>query len=439
MLLRPLPIEKIERLLSNQRRGKFKFALSLSPQSAGDGKERGERLTTPSEGRGHKIRAAVLRNKGGPLKIESLEMEGPRDDEVLVRIVASGICHTDIDLCNDWDKTDDPVVLGHEGAGVVQQVGKRVKGVKRGDAVVLSYQSCGHCRPCRSGQPANCRSFYKANFGFQRLDGSNALERSGVRGHFFGQSSFATHALATERNLVRVTRDLPLPILAPLGCGLQTGAGAVMNSLKVPAGASIAVFGTGAVGLAAVMAARLMGVHPIIGVDRIPARLKLALELGATHAIDNRRDNIPSCIHEITGGGVDYVLEITGDPEMGQLAVDLLNPRGKAAFFTGESGPGSLPQERKTVAIIQGDAVPQRFIPMLIALYRAGKFPFNRLVKFYDFSQINRAMADSAQGKTIKPVLRISENEGSKISQFLKKAPEKSGKKGRGIKNFLLS
>jgi aryl-alcohol dehydrogenase len=300
-------------------------------------------------------------------------------------------------------------VLGHEGAGVVERVGKSMKSVKRGDHVVLSYQSCGHCRQCRSGHPAHCRYLYKANFGFQRLDGSNALQRSGVRGHFFGQSSFATHSLATERNLVKVSKDLPLEVLAPLGCGLQTGAGTVMNSLKVSAGASIAIFGTGAVGLAAVMAARLVGADPIIGVDIRPKRLKLALKLGATHAIDNRRHDITLRIAEITDSGVDYVVETTGSPKMHQLAIDVLNPHGVVALLTGESGTDSLPEGRKTLGIIQGDAVPQNFIPKLIELYQAGQFPFDRLVKFYDFSDINQAIGDAKHGDTIKPVLRISE------------------------------
>ena len=356
----------------------------------------------------YRIRAAVLRRKGGPLKIESLEMDGPREDEVLVRIVASGICHTDIDFCDDWDEADTPVVLGHEGAGVVEQVGRRVKSVKRGDHVVLSYQSCGHCRQCRSGHPAHCDYLYEANFGFKRLDGSNALQRSGVRGHFFGQSSFATHALATERNLVAISRDLSLELLAPLGCGLQTGAGTVMNSLKVSSGESIATFGTGAVGMAAIMAARIVGANPIIGVDIKPKRLQLALKLGATHVIDNRRQDVASRITEITGSGVDYVVETTADPKMHQLAIDVLNPHGIVALLTGESGM-DLPEGRRTLGIIEGDAVPQRFIPKLIALYQAGQFPLDRLVKFYDFSEINRAIADAKRGNTIKPVLRISE------------------------------
>jgi aryl-alcohol dehydrogenase len=339
--------------------------------------------------------------------MEALELEGPRDDEVLVRLVATGICHTDIDFCDDWDGTADPVVLGHEGGGVVEQVGRSVQSVKRGDRVVLSYQSCGHCGPCRSGHPPDCDRFYEANFGFQRLDGSNALERSGVRGHFFGQSSFATHALATERNLVKVPRDLRLEILAPLGCGMQTGAGTVMNSLAVSKGASIAIFGTGAVGLAAVMAARIVGAKPIIGVDINPMRLELALGLGATHTINSRHDDVAARITVITGSGVDYVLEITGNRKMHQLAIEVLNPHGTVALLTGASGTDSLPEGRKTLSIIQGDAVPQRFIPKLIALYRAGQFPFDRLVKFYDFSEINQAIADAKHGDTVKPVLRI--------------------------------
>jgi len=355
----------------------------------------------------YKIRAAVLRKKGGPLKIESLEIEGPRDDEVLVRLVASGICRTDIVLCDDWDEADTPVVLGHEGAGVVEEVGKSVRSVKRGDHVVLSYQSCGHCRQCRSGNPAHCKYGYEANFGFQRLDGSNALSRSGVRGHFFGQSSFATLSLATERNLVKVSRDLPLELLSPLGCGLQTGAGTVMNSLKVSAGASIAIFGTGAVGLAAVMAARIVGANPIIGVDIKPHRLKLAPNLGVTHVIDNRRQDVAVRISQITGRGVDYVVETTGIPKMHQLAIDVLNPHGIVALLTGETGTG-LAEGRKTLGIIEGDAVPQLFIPKLIRLCLAGQFPFDRLIKFYDFSDINRAIADARRGDTIKPVLQMS-------------------------------
>ena len=358
------------------------------------------------------IRAAVLRKKGGPLKIETLSMEGPQDTEVLVRTVASGVCHTDISMAHHWETADGPLVLGHEGAGIVELIGKKVKAIRPGDHVVLSYQSCGTCRQCKNGRPTKCRRFYELNFGFQRLDGSNALEPSGVRGHFFGQSSFSSYILATERNIVKVSKKLPLKILAPLGCGIQTGAGTVMNTLHVQRGASVAIFGTGAVGLAAVMAARISGANPIIGVDITPSRLKLALELGATHVIDSRRTDVASSINSIITGGVDYVLEITGNPRMLQFAIEVIKKRGTAAFFTGDGVPDFVPKGRKAVAIIEGDSVPQLFIPKLIKLYQSGKFPFDRLVKFYDFKDINRAMKDSKNGKTIKPVLCIGNEKG---------------------------
>jgi aryl-alcohol dehydrogenase len=363
-------------------------------------------LTRQSEVPVHKIEAAVLRQSGRPLQIESLELEGPREDEVLVRLVASGVCHTDIGFCDDWDGP--PVVLGHEGAGVVELVGQSVQGIAPGEHVVLSYTSCGRCEPCRSGRHTACERFYEANFGLARLDGSNALHRSGVRGHFFGQSSFATHALATERNLVKVPKDLPLALLAPLGCGLQTGAGTVLNSLAVYEGTSIAILGTGAVGLAAVMAARLNGAHPIIGVDLNPKRLELAMELGATHVIDSRQEDVVSRIAGITGGGVDYVLEITGASKMYETAIQVLNPRGTVALIARPGRGRSLPEGRKVIGIVEGDVVPQLFIPKMIALYQAGHFPFDRLIKFYDFHEINRAIAEARSGETIKPVLRIS-------------------------------
>jgi aryl-alcohol dehydrogenase len=291
---------------------------------------------------------------------------------------------------------------------MVERVGKRVKNILPGDHVLLSFASCGNCLECKAGRPAHCNRFYEANFGFGRLDGSNALLTSGVRGHFFGQSSFATHLLASEQNLVRVANELPLELLAPLGCGLQTGAGTVLNSLAAPEGSSLAVFGSGSVGLAAVMAARIRGMRPIIAVDIVPHRLELALELGSTHAIDNRGEDLLSRIAGITGRGVDYVVETTGIPVMEEIAMEALNRRGTAAFVATATSRGGLSGGRKAIGIIQGDAMPNRFIPKLIELYLAGEFPFDRLVRFYDFADINIAIEDSRSGKTIKPVLRIA-------------------------------
>lgn len=354
--------------------------------------------------RDHRIRAAVLR-EGGTLKIEDLLLEGPREGEALVRIRASGICHTDISFIDGW--TGEPAVLGHEGAGVVEEAGRDIKDIFPGDHVILSYNSCGGCGACRKGRPFDCELFWEANFDFSRLDGSNALSKSGVRGHFFGQSSFATYSLATARNMVKVGKDLPLDLVAPLGCGIQTGAGAVMHSFKVKEGKSIAVFGTGTVGLAAVMAAHLAGAEPIIGVDIVPKRMKLALELGATHVIDSGREDVASRIKAITGKGVDFALDTSGEALLSSLAVEVLNPWGTAGDVTGIANAGAFPGKRKRLSIIQGDSVPQSFIPELIELHRAGRFPFDRLIKSYEFRDINRAIADSRRGSTIKPVLSM--------------------------------
>jgi aryl-alcohol dehydrogenase len=377
-----------------------------------------------SELKSRKITAAVIEKTGAPFEIEEIELDGPRADEIVVRIVAVGICQTDVHVRDRLQPPGLPMVLGHEGSGVVEDVGAAITAVKPGDGVVLSYDSCGQCRFCLSGRYPYCEHAMAINFGGSRLDGTNALHRPDARtsdqvggevhGHFFGQSSFATYALATERNVVKVPDDLPLELLGPLGCGLQTGAGAVLNSLRVPANASIAILGTGAVGLAAVMASRAVGANPIIGVDLVPKRLALATELGATHTIDARRDDIGKRIAEIAGSGVDYVLEITARPEMLKLAVDILAPCGTAGQIgggvPGAEAPISMSRlllGRTVRGIIQGDSIPRIFIPKLIEMYRRGQFPFDRLVRFYDFADINQAVADAASGETIKPILRV--------------------------------
>jgi aryl-alcohol dehydrogenase len=350
----------------------------------------------------HTISAAVLRNRGGPLTIESLLMEGPRGDEVLVRLVASGICHTDIDMMDGWDDTMGPIVLGHEGAGVVEAVGTKVEKFRSGDPVVVSYAFCGQCGQCRKGRPFDCLHFFELNFGFRRLDGSNALRSSDVRGHFFGQSSFASHALVASRNLVPVSRALPLALLAPLGCGLQTGAGTILHSLAVAPGESVGIFGSGSVGLAAVMAARIAGASQIIAIDRQPARLALARELGATCVLDSRQDDLAAQL----AAGLDCLVDTTGDLELGRVAASVLKPRGRAAFVAGGAMPKPM-AGRRHLSVIQGDAIPRLFIPELIRLFQSGRFPFDRLVQFYDFRQINQAIADVRRGETIKAVLRI--------------------------------
>ena len=246
-----------------------------------------------------RMRGAVLETKGGAFALQDSDIDEPRADEILVKIVASGICQTDAHARDQHMPVPLPAVLGHEGAGIVERVGSAVTSLAAGDHVVLSYQSCGHCRPCLSGHAPYCLRAFDANFGAARLDGTNGLHRAGssdgqMHGHFFGQSSFATYSLVTERNAVRIPNDVPLELMAPLGCGLQTGAGAILNSLQVAAGSSVAIFGTGAVGLASVMAARLAGATNIIAVDVNTQRLALATELGATHTINAREQDIAS-------------------------------------------------------------------------------------------------------------------------------------------------
>src|SRR5581483_2834011 len=229
------------------------------------------------------VTAAVARGPHTPLAIEELEMESPRADEVLVRIAATGVCHTDVIARDQWFPVPAPVVLGHEGAGVVEAVGSCVRRVAPGDRVVLSFDSCGDCGPCTRARPSYCLEAFERSFGAVRRDGTMALRRGDepVHSHFFGQSSFATYALAMERSVVKVDTEVPLDLLGPLGCGVQTGAGAVLNALRCEQGTSLAVFGAGAVGLSAVMAAQVAGCTTVIAVDLNDRRGKLALELGA--------------------------------------------------------------------------------------------------------------------------------------------------------------
>jgi aryl-alcohol dehydrogenase len=359
----------------------------------------------------------VVRNKGGPFTIEKLRMGEPRDDEVLVRIVATGMCHTDMIVRDQMYPVPQPIVLGHEGAGIVEKVGPDVTKVKPGDHVVLSFMSCGACRQCIQGRPNNCENFNAHNFSGGRADGSRSLEDDSglIHDHFFGQSSFSTFALANERNVVKVPKEAPLELLGPLGCGIQTGAGAVMNALKVGHGTSFAAFGSGAVGLAAIMAARAVGATTIIAVDVVPSRLKLAKELGATHAVNARETDPVAAIKEITGGGVQFALETTGLPPVVRQAVDALGVRGTLGIV-GAAPPATdikiditdFMQMAKTIyGIIEGDSVPDVFIPQLIDLHLQGRFPFDKLVKFYPFERINEAAQDSERGLTIKPIIQI--------------------------------
>ena len=365
------------------------------------------------------IRAAIAREAGKPLVIETVTLGAPRPNEVLVRVVASGICHTDIVVRDQHLTSPLPAVLGHEGAGVIEAIGVNVTHVAPGDHVVMTYASCGLCNTCASGHPAHCENMGPLNFGGGRMDGSSATADSHgreIHDHFFGQSSFAEYAIASERNVVKVPKDVPLELLGPLGCGIQTGAGAVLKALNVHAGSSFVAFGAGAVGLSAVMAARVGGATTIIAVDVNQARLDLAMELGATDTVNSRTRDAVAEIKRITGQGADFTLECSGRPDVLRQAIDSLGIFGVCGIV-GATKEGTevafnvhdvMIPGRRIVGIVQGDVVAQTFIPTLIELYRQGRFPFDRLVRFYRFDEINQAMADSESGVTIKPILKMS-------------------------------
>jgi aryl-alcohol dehydrogenase len=364
------------------------------------------------------ILGAIVAEAGGAFELRRFELESPRADEVLVRVVASGMCHTDIAVRERVLPTPLPAVLGHEGAGVVAAVGDNVRKVAVGDHVVMSFLSCGHCRTCDQGLPASCEQMGRMNFQGARDDGSHALhaeDGTQFSDRFFGQSSFATYAIANERNIVKVRKDAPLELLGPLGCGIQTGAGTVLNALRVSVGASFAAFGAGAVGLSAVMAARVAGAASIIAVDVVPSRLKLALEIGATHIVNARECDPVAAIRAITGNGADFAMDSTGNVAVTRQAVEALRSMGVCAIV-GASPVGTdlrldvndlMNNCKSIIGVIEGRSVPDLLIPQLIELHLQGRFPFDRLVKFYAFEAINEAAEDSEKGSAIKPILRM--------------------------------
>lgn len=357
--------------------------------------------------------AAVLRDPAGPHVIETVTLADPGPGQVLVRIAAVGHCHTDLLPRAGVLPIPLPVIAGHEGAGVVEAVGAGVTRVRPGDHVVLSFASCGACPMCVAGHGASCDLFAPMNLFGTAVDGRVTVTDAGgapVAASWFGQSSFAGHALASERNTVRIDDDLPLELMAPLGCGLQTGAGTVLNVLRPAAGDSIAVFGTGAVGSAAIMAAAAAGCTTIVGVDLHPHRLELARSLGATHVVDGRSADVGAQVAAATGRGVQHAVDTTGVRTVIEQAVAALSVRGTLALV-GVNQPdvavsgSALAMGKRIVGVIEGDADPHTFVPLLTRLWRAGRFPIERLVQTYPLGSINEAEAAAAAGAVVKPVL----------------------------------
>jgi len=367
--------------------------------------------------------AAVVEKAGGPFELREVELNGPRAGEVLVRLAASAICHTDLTVRDGAVPFPFPAVLGHEGAGVVEAVGDGVSHVHPGDRVALSFASCGACPTCATGHPAMCKRSYPLRWGGARPDGSTTMTAAGdgatpVHGSFFGQSSFARHAIVAGRAVVPVPGDVPLELVAPLGCGVQTGAGAVLNVLRPEPGSTLVVTGVGAVGLSAVMAAALTPAVRIVAVDVLPERLALARELGATDTVDARDGDLVTLLAELSGGlGVDSVVETSGVVAVLGQAIRSVTSGGTVAVVGAPAMGAKLEIEvtaiisgaRRIVGVVEGDSDPPRFIPTLIALHQAGRFPLDRLVRTYAFADIETAAADAHAGRTIKPVLTFEE------------------------------
>jgi aryl-alcohol dehydrogenase len=351
------------------------------------------------------------------LSVADVEVAEPKLGEVLVRMTASGVCQTDLGVIHGKLPLPLPAVLGHEGAGVVEKVGPGVGKLQVGDHVVIdAVTHCGRCRLCLTGKPFLCPDMTNGFLGGMMPDGTKRFRRGDQElSHFFWQSSFSELGIVPERIAIKVPNDLPLEKLAPLGCGVQTGSGAVLNTAKIKAGDTVAVFGCGGVGLSAVMAARLARALRIIAVDFFEHRLKLARELGATDTVAAKGTNAVEQIQKLTGGGVDFAFECIGKPETVRQTVDCVRPGG-TAVISGVIAPGAevhldgLGLLGKTViGNVEGSTVPEEYIPKLVEFWRQGEFPFDKMTtKTYALNDINQAIADMERGDVIKPVIRYS-------------------------------
>jgi alcohol dehydrogenase len=371
-----------------------------------------------------KIRAAVLNAIGArapfaeskPLSIEEIDLDGPGHGEVLVKIAAAGLCHSDLSVINGDRPRPLPMALGHEAAGVVEAVGEGVDDLKRGDHVVMVFvPSCGHCPPCAEGRPALCEPGAVANGAGTLLSGARRLSRHGVPiNHHLGCSAFAEYATVSRRSLVRIDDDLPLDEAALFGCAVLTGVGAVVNTAQVRAGATTAVVGLGGVGLASVLGARAAGARHIIAVDLSDAKLELARSLGATHTFNASDPSCPEEIREATRGGVEYAFELAGSVRALELAYRITR-RGGMTVTAGLPPPTAtmalspvnlVAEERTLKGSYIGTCVPSRDIPRFVDLYRQGRLAVDRLLTgTLALDDINRGFDLLHEGKAVRQVV----------------------------------
>lgn len=357
------------------------------------------------------ITAAVREAPGAPFVLQEVLLDAPRPDELRVHLTSTGVCGTDLEFASFLP---DPVVLGHEGTGIVESVGADVTDVEVGDRVLLSFESCGDCAACGGSRSAYCDHFDDINFGGGRSDGSSAVSRDGapLASNFLGQSSFATHVVVKRRTAVKVDADLDTTLLAPLGCGYQTGAGAVLNVLRPQAGSTIAVIGAGAVGAAALMAAATTEPGELVAVDIEPGKLEAAIGYGATQVVQSGRDvDLTAALLGLVPGGFDLVVETTGRADVLAAAVAAL-AKGGAAAVVGVGASEEIVLDWRTIlngrtitGVIAGSSEPQQFIPQLLDLHRDGRFPVDQLATTFPFSAINEAIDAVRGGRVGKAIL----------------------------------
>jgi aryl-alcohol dehydrogenase len=363
------------------------------------------------------ITAAVVRESGGQFALEEVEVESPRPDELLVRVVAAGICHADLIARDQLYPVPLPGIFGHEGAGIVEEVGADVEDFAAGDRVILTVAACRHCSMCETGRPYFCDDGFRLNFGGARSDGSSGYSRDGavVHGHFSGQSSFATHSLVAASGAVKLPDDVSFETLAPFACGVMTGVGTVVNSLRVPAGATVAVFGVGAVGLSAVIGAGLVGAARIVAVDVNPSRLGLARRLGATETIEGAPGtDVTGLVREACDGGAHFAVEASGDTRAARQAVDSLAVGGSVGMVGVTSIDSEVTLRQQALVhgltikgVLAGECVPREFLPRLFELHGRGLLPVEEMIQTFPFERIESAVAASESGEVVKAVLTM--------------------------------
>ncbi len=371
-----------------------------------------------------KIRAAVLETMGAahpyaqsrPLKIEELDLAPPGIGEILVRIKAAGLCHSDLSVINGDRPRPMPMALGHEAAGIVEQLGDGVHDLAVGDHVVLVFvPSCGHCNPCAEGRPALCEPGAAANGAGSLLSGARRITRNGHDvHHHLGCSAFATHAVVSRRSAIKIDRDLPFEHAALFGCAVLTGVGAVVNTAEVHAGTSVAVIGLGGVGLASVLGAAAAGARQVIAVDLSADKLALAQALGATHAFDAGAPEVVATIRAATQGGVDTAIEMAGSTRAFDLAYRITR-RGGMTVTAGLPPPDAtwampvvnlVAEERTIKGSYVGTCVPVRDIPRYVDLFRGGRLPVDRLLTgTLALDDINRGFDLLHEGKAVRQVV----------------------------------